>query len=164
MDMAFRMAILNPGSSSLKQCGGIVLIDEVDMHLHPKWQWKIIDALRRSFPNIQFILATHSPIIISSGKNAALLEIDRNQEITELSDAYAYSVADVLTYRQGSSEIPDKLKGQSKELEIVVNEKDYEAAKKILRSMEQQYGKENSLVKKGKFLLRMAGINFDDIH
>ena len=164
MDMAFRMAILNPGSSSLKQCGGIVLIDEVDMHLHPKWQWKIIDALRRSFPNIQFILATHSPIIISSGKNAALLEIDRNQEITELSDAYAYSVADVLTYRQGSSEIPDKLKGQSKELEIVVNEKDYEAAKKILRSMEQQYGKENSLVKKGKFRLRMAGINFDDIH
>ena len=83
MDMAFRMAVLNPGKESLNQCEGIVLIDEVDMHLHPKWQWKIIEALKNSFPKIQFILATHSPIIISSSKDAILLEIDQEQEISD---------------------------------------------------------------------------------
>ena len=87
MDMAFRMAILNPGKKSLNQCGGIVLIDEIDMHLHPKWQWKIIEALQESFPNVQFILATHSPIIISSSKDAMLLQIERDQTISELEDA-----------------------------------------------------------------------------
>ena len=96
MDMAFRMAILNPGESFLNECEGIVLIDEVDMHLHPRWQWKIAEALKRSFPKVQFILATHSPIVISSCKDAELLEIDQNQEISILSDAYAYSVSDVL--------------------------------------------------------------------
>lgn len=164
MDMAFRMAVLNPGKTSLNECEGIVLIDEVDMHLHPKWQWKVVDALQKSFPKIQFILATHSPIIISSCKNAALLEIDGNQEVSELSDAYAYSVSDVLSYRQGSSEIPDELKQLSKQFEMNVNSKKYEAAKEILRQMMDQYGEENSLVKKGKFKLRMAGIKFDDLH
>lgn len=158
MDMAFRMAILNPGESSLSECEGIVLIDEVDMHLHPKWQWKIAEALKRSFPKVQFILATHSPIVISSCKAATLLEIDQNQEISVLSDAYAYSVSDVLTYRQGSSEIPDDLKRLSKQFEIELNAKQYETAKIILRQMESQYGAENSLVKKGYFRLRMAGI------
>ncbi|RHO97593.1 DUF2813 domain-containing protein [Clostridium sp. AF37-5AT] len=164
MDMAFRMAVLNPGKASLNECEGIVLIDEVDMHLHPKWQWKIVDALQKSFPKIQFILATHSPIIISSCKNAALLEIDGNQEVSELSDAYAYSVSDVLSYRQGSSEIPDELKQLSKQFEMNVNSKKYETAKEILRRMMDQYGEENSLVKKGKFKLRMVGIKFDDLH
>ena len=164
MDMAFRMAILNPGKASLNQCEGIVLIDEVDMHLHPKWQWKIVDALQKSFPKIQFILATHSPIIISSCKNATLLEIDGKQEVSNLSDAYAYSVSDVLSYRQGSSEIPDKLKQLSKRFEININSKEYEIAKVTLKQMMDIYGEDNSLVKKGKFKLRMAGINLDDLH
>ncbi|MDY5575862.1 MAG: AAA family ATPase [Lachnospiraceae bacterium] len=164
MDMAFRMAVLNPGKASLNQCEGIVLIDEVDMHLHPKWQWKIVDALQKSFPKIQFILATHSPIIISSCKNATLLEIDGKQEVSNLSDAYAYSVSDVLSYRQGSSEIPDKLKQLSKRFEININSKEYETAKGTLKQMMDIYGEDNSLVKKGKFKLRMAGINLDDLH
>lgn len=164
MDMAFRMAILNPGKKSLNQCGGIVLIDEIDMHLHPKWQWKIIEALQASFPNVQFILATHSPIIISSSKEAMLLQIERDQTISELSDAYAYSVSDVLTYRQGSSEIPDQLKQLSKSFEIAVNKKSYQEATEILQLMKSQYGEENSLVKKGHFRLRMAGIDFNDMH
>ena len=158
MDMAFRMAVLNPGKKSLNQCEGIVLIDEVDMHLHPKWQWKIIEALKTSFPKIQFILATHSPIIISSSKDATLLEIDQEQEISELSDAYAYSVSDVLTYRQGSSEIPDELKELSKKFEIEMNAKNHKEAQDVLMRMEEKYGKENSLVKKGRFRLRMVGI------
>ena len=84
MDMTFRMAVLNPGKKYLNQCEGIVLIDEVDVHIHPKWQRKIIEVLEKSFPKIQFILATHSPIIISSSKGETLLEINNDQTISEI--------------------------------------------------------------------------------
>lgn len=158
MDMAFRLALLNPGKRDLRNCAGIVLIDEIDMHLHPKWQWRIVDTLHETFPNIQFILATHSPIILSSCKNATLLEIDSEQNVNELSDAYAYSVSDVLNYRQGSTEIPNDLKTRFKDFEVALNARTYETAKSILEKMAIRYGEDNSLVKKGAFKLKMAGI------
>jgi predicted ATP-binding protein involved in virulence len=106
MDIAYRLAVLNPGKADIMNSEGIVLIDEVDMHLHPKWQWNIIDALRSTLPNVQFIIATHSPIIISSCKKGNLILIDDNQEVTYLKNAYGYSVNDVLELCQGSINTP----------------------------------------------------------
>lgn len=48
---------------------GIVLIDEIELHLHPKWQGKIVPVLMDTFPNIQFIITTHSPKVLSEIKN-----------------------------------------------------------------------------------------------
>ena len=67
-DIARRAAILNPhldGDASNKS-KGVVLIDELDLHLHPKWQRRVIEDLRTVFPNIQFICTTHSPFLIQS--------------------------------------------------------------------------------------------------
>jgi len=55
---------------------GIILIDEVDIHLHPKWQSKIGDWFKRYFPNIQFIVTTHSPIICQSADGAKIWKIE----------------------------------------------------------------------------------------
>lgn len=49
-----------------QQTEGIVLIDEVDVHLHPKWQQTILSQLRDAFPCIQFIVTTHSPQVLST--------------------------------------------------------------------------------------------------
>ena len=67
-DIAFRMSVLNPGLQDkvISDTPGIVLIDEIDLHLHPKWQRRIVDDLKRVFPKIQFIVTTHSPFIIQS--------------------------------------------------------------------------------------------------
>lgn len=67
-DIAYRMASLNPamGECVLKT-PGVVLIDEVDLHLHPRWQARILEDLVRIFPNVQFIVTTHSPIVVASG-------------------------------------------------------------------------------------------------
>ena len=65
MEIAYRMAVLNPFmKEAVAQTHGVVLIDEIDIHLHHRWQWNIINALRTVFPNVQFIAATHSPISI----------------------------------------------------------------------------------------------------
>ena len=53
-------------AEKLLECQGVVLIDEVELHLHPSWQQRIIPDLLRTFPNIQFIVSTHSPQVISS--------------------------------------------------------------------------------------------------
>lgn len=73
-DIAYRMAVLNPFlGEKVSETRGIVLIDELDMHLHPKWQWGVIDALRSVFPNVQFIATTHAPILFASSKKYGLL-------------------------------------------------------------------------------------------
>jgi predicted ATP-binding protein involved in virulence len=67
-DIARRTAILNPhlGGDAITETDGVVLIDELDLHLHPRWQRRIIENLRTVFPNIQFICTTHSPFLIQS--------------------------------------------------------------------------------------------------
>lgn len=67
-DVAHRAVRLNPqfGEEAPKRTPGIVLIDEVDMHLHPGWQQAIIGSLRRAFPQMQFIVTTHSPQVLST--------------------------------------------------------------------------------------------------
>ena len=102
MDIAFRALILNPGATSLANISGIVLIDEVDKHLHPKWQWNVLDALRDTFPGIQFIITTHAPIVIGSCRDAAILSIAMDQPARTLDPVYGYRIEDVIEHTQGS--------------------------------------------------------------
>ncbi|KFE98997.1 AAA family ATPase [Chryseobacterium luteum] len=65
IDIAYRSYILNQGIEST----GVVLIDEIELHLHPTLQQEILQRLKRTFPNIQFIVTTHSPLVISNFKS-----------------------------------------------------------------------------------------------
>ena len=67
-DIAYRCYQLNPhlGARAALDAKGIVMIDEVDMHLHPSWQQLVIGQLQEAFPNIQFIVTTHSPQVLST--------------------------------------------------------------------------------------------------
>lgn len=67
-DIARRCAMVNPHleTDAPAKTPGIVLIDELDLHLHPRWQRRIVDDLKRTFPEIQFITTTHSPFIIQA--------------------------------------------------------------------------------------------------
>ena len=77
-DLAFKAAQLNPhlGAEVLKRTPGIVLIDELDLHLHPRWQRHVIEDLRKLFPEVQFIATTHSPFIVQSLRDGELLPLD----------------------------------------------------------------------------------------
>ena len=67
-DIAYRMARLNPdmGEDVTLKTSGVVLIDEVDMHLHPSWQQTVVNDLIKAFPKVQFIVTTHSPQVLTS--------------------------------------------------------------------------------------------------
>lgn len=69
-DIARRMCVLNPqlGDEVTNETQGVVLIDELDMHLHPRWQRILTSGLKRAFPKVQFIVASHSPQVLGELK------------------------------------------------------------------------------------------------
>ena len=92
-DIATKMCILNPylGKETLKRTPGIVVIDELDLSLHPTWQRRIVGILKDLFPKVQFICATHSPFIIQSLEPGELITLD-----TILDEAYSgQSIEDI---------------------------------------------------------------------
>lgn len=77
MELALRCYLLNPsqGENAPSETPGIVLIDEIDLHLHPEWQLHILNDLTSVFGRIQFIVSTHAPLILSSLQDGEILSI-----------------------------------------------------------------------------------------
>lgn len=84
MDIASRAVEANPhlGPAAL-EAPGVVLIDEIELHLHPSWQQRIIPDLQKTFPNIQFICTTHSPQVLSTVPSECIRAITDDGRITE---------------------------------------------------------------------------------
>ena len=76
-DLAWRMARANPHLDNPLSSEAIVLIDEVELHLHPSWQQRILNDLRRTFPHAQFIVSTHSPQVLTTVKPEHVVELAR---------------------------------------------------------------------------------------
>ncbi len=102
-DIAQRLATLNEGESEpLKTGRGVVLLDELDQHLHPRWQRTVIESLRRTFPKIQFICTTHSPFLIQSQRVGNLIRLDEDgdEEIGAI-NYHEQSIEDIVEGVQG---------------------------------------------------------------
>lgn len=104
-DLGRRLALANPALENPLEGAGVVLIDELELHLHPKWQREIRDKLCKTFPNIQFIATTHSPFIIQSLKEGELINLDP-KEPNEYADE---SIEDISEYVMGIK-MPQKSK------------------------------------------------------
>jgi predicted ATP-binding protein involved in virulence len=78
-DLGRRLALANPSLADPLSAEAVVLIDEIELHLHPGWQRMVVDALQRTFPNCQFIMTTHSPQVLSQVPAQAVILIDRFQ-------------------------------------------------------------------------------------
>ena len=156
MDIAYRIAILNPQLMDFSQTTGIIIIDEPETHLHAKWQWNIISVFQKMLPEVQFIIATHSPIIVSSCKNANIINIDNSETKEYLEEAYAFSVEDVLEFRMGSKGIPVELSRLCSKFETAINEKDMKTADILYKKMAEKFGEENTEVKRAALELMLA--------
>lgn len=99
-DIAIKAVTLNPhlGENAAKESTGVVLIDELDLHLHPKWQRKVVEQLRSAFPSIQFVGTTHSPFVIQSLRPGELTSLD--QEVP-IDDYVGASIEDIAETVQG---------------------------------------------------------------
>lgn len=94
-DIAHKAAKLNPhlGAKVLDETAGVVLIDELDLHLHPRWQRQIIEDLRRTFPKLQFVCTTHSPFLIQSLRSGEELIMLDGQPTADLANMSLEEIA-----------------------------------------------------------------------
>lgn len=99
-DLVWRLIKSFPESKNPLLEEGVVLIDELDIHLHPTWQRQIAGQLRQTFPNIQFITATHSPFVAAgAGEDAVIYRFykeEGNVEVQQIKNIYAKSVDQIL--------------------------------------------------------------------
>ncbi|HYU32763.1 MAG TPA: ATP-binding protein [Thermoanaerobaculia bacterium] len=77
-DLLYTLSHGAPAGTSLRDARGVVLVDEIDLHLHPEWQREVIPTVARTLPNLQFVFTTHSPIVAGTlnAGNIFVLEMD----------------------------------------------------------------------------------------
>lgn len=157
-DIAYRMAILNPQlmGDVTQKTGGIVLIDEIDLHLHPLWQQRIIKDLTSIFPLVQFIVSTHSPTIISSVCKENLLILENCNSATYSGiEVYGSDSNSVLESVMGANERPVEIKELFSHFYDLVEEESWEQAEEILNSIEEKIGSSDPELNSARITLRL---------
>jgi len=138
-DIAFRLITANQGyisedKSPLLHGQGIVLIDEIDLHLHPTWQRKIVTKLREIFPNIQFVITTHSPEILSEIKDGTVFKIENGV----LSKMYTYGKdLNYLNAEIGDRVRPVSVQQSLDNLFLLINNNQIEEAEREIEVLER---------------------------
>jgi predicted ATP-binding protein involved in virulence len=142
-DIARRLAIANPSLDDPLQGEGIVLIDEIELHLHPQWQHKIIPRLTETFPNCQFIVTTHSPQVLShvQPENIYILQSTPNGIIASHPESsYGRDSNQILEDYMGTPERPQDIKDKILEIFQVIDQNDLAEAKKLCESLGSEIG------------------------
>jgi predicted ATP-binding protein involved in virulence len=140
-NLIVRCLILNPYHGlRANEVPGVVLIDEVDLHLHPAWQRQVVPSLLRAFPNVQFFITTHSPQVLSNVPKESIFLL-KNNEAERLS-AYTQG-RDSNSILQDVFHVgkrPEKEQGELDEFYRQLENKNAPEALRILEGLENQWG------------------------
>lgn len=149
INIAFRCALLNKDyyhEAATQQTRGTVLIDEIDMHLHPSLQSSVLKALHNAFPNLQFIVTTHAPLVMSGVKNddnnsVLRMSYNNGQYKVETINPYGFDVSSIIrNFYNGV--IPRDIEVQKKldEINQLISDEKIDEASQLLQQMEDELG------------------------
>ena len=152
-DIAVRMMQLNPhlGKDALNNTPGIVLIDEVDLYLHPKWQRDILSKLSKIFPSVQFICTTHSPQIIGEVTPERIIVLDTGNQ-----PAYSFGLDSNTIIEEVMNALPrnKKVYDLINRANVAVAEERFEEAKQILSEVEASLGTRDEEIRRLEAIIR----------
>lgn len=154
-DIAYRCIKLNPhlGVDAVSLTPGLVLIDELDLHLHPNWQKRIVSDLKNVFKQIQFVATTHSPFIVQSLKAEELINLDSVKGLD--TDPNKYSVEEISENEMGVknvkrsnsfSEMQEKAKDYFQLIKTNADKDDIAKAKKLLDKIRVNFSQDPAYV------------------
>lgn len=152
-DIARRLAMLNPVLENPLAGDGIVLIDEVDLHLHPSWQRSLCDRLMETFPNCQFVLTTHSPLVISDCKHVLVYTLT-NGELRQLPSQYGQDANTVLLDVMDTSIRNEKINAELNDLLDAIQDSNLTQAQQLLAELTEELPANHLELVKAKLLLR----------
>jgi len=144
LDLTRRLALANPRlENPASQGSAVVLIDEIDLHLHPGWQREVVVRLRDTFPNCQFICTTHSPQAISEvhpdGVQYLVWE-DDEVVVTKRAQSYGLDTNWILEFLMGVAVEPTETAKLTGRIEDAMDEGDFASAHKVLDELKKKMG------------------------
>ncbi|MFC1836584.1 AAA family ATPase [Thermodesulfobacteriota bacterium] len=160
-DIARRLSIANPALENPLEGKGVVLIDEIDLHLHPSWQRKVIPALERTFPNLQFIVATHSPQVLSSAENATVLLLSPGEDgITarKLAGFFGRDTNWILEVLMEVDERPTEIKEKIEAFLSLIDDGRLDEGRAAMEDLAGQIGRDDPEIVRGEVLIRRKEI------
>jgi len=146
LDLARRLAQANPKSDDpLRDGKAVILIDELDLHMHPSWQRTICDRLTATFPNCQFIATTHSPQIIGEVPRDNILIIEEGKTYRP-AQSLGMDSNWILRYLMGEETRNAATMHKLKEIEDLIEAEQYDEATTAIDSLRGQVGEFPELV------------------
>ena len=129
-----------------KNFNGVIIIDEIELHLHPEWQNKICNVLKRAFPNTQFIVTTHSPHVIQTAEHNQVIALEGINGILNKKDLESarngfsgWSIEEILTDVMGMSDLRTTwFKSTLSNFNSALDEENIENAKSIFEELERK--------------------------
>lgn len=141
---------------NVMESNGIVLIDEIELHLHPQWQREVLPALQKTFPNIQFIVTTHSPQVLSNLKKEEVF-ILKDNKISEFKPyVEGRDSNSILSEIFGVSERPKIFQDKLNEVYKAIDNQELEEARKLLKNLEEYWGASDTEILKADLNLSFA--------
>ena len=141
-DLARRMALANPQRSNPLEGSGVVLIDELDLHMHTSWQRKVLNVLKTTFPNIQFIITTHSPQILGEGDDAInLFYIDRDDKkmsVKSFASFIGWDANVILEEVMGTDSVNQEIKKMIEKMYFCIENKEFDEAEKLADILDEK--------------------------
>lgn len=157
-DIAYRMAVLNPQLEDdiLDKTDGVVIIDEVDLHLHPEWQQHILDDLMRLFPRVQFIVTTHAPAVINSVHGKNLIMLRDYQPVYTDNVIYGSDINNIVTGVMESTERPKSVKDIFSKFYKAIDSDDLKLAEDYIEKLNEKIGGNDPELASCKMKLKLA--------
>ena len=160
-DLARRMAIANPASADPRLGSGIVLIDEIDLHLHPSWQRRVVSALQDTFPNCQFIVSTHSPQVVSHVKQDRIWLLKRGSSTVSASrpiESYGQTTGSILEDLMDVPDRPQEIKEQLSSLFWAIRDDELSVAKELSAKLHEIIGEDPDLANAEAHIFRKEAL------
>ena len=155
-DIAKRLSIANPESSNLLEEEAVILIDELDLHLHPKWQKEIVADLKRTFPNCQFIISTHSPFIIQSLDADELFDIKSMSFAEEKGNYKGWSIEEIQEHKMGVEPKTTIFNDYLERFSSAIDNENYDVVKELYEKLKEMVSPDSNESRVLKLDMEMA--------
>jgi predicted ATP-binding protein involved in virulence len=143
----------------LQQTSGLVLIDEIDVHLHPKWQRQVVNDLTKTFPSIQFVCTSHSPLVIGEVEASCIRVLERDEETGKVIstiplESYGLDANRILEEQMGSSERNKEVANKLHTLFRLIDDEDFDGARQAMIPIGEKIGHQAPEITQARSLIK----------
>lgn len=156
-DIARRLAIANPVLEDPLEGEGIILIDEIELHLHPKWQRTIISKLLEVFPHCQFIITSHSPQVLGEIEDAnSIWILEEGEKPYHPSRAFGMESSELLREIMGAESRNADVSKELEEIDRLIDSNQFEEARSAIQTLSQKTGEIPAIIGANSYLTMMG--------